>query len=47
MSDTDLIAEYALPSPNTVNSDMYVDMIKEKAGPAIKALFPAGDAIFQ
>ena len=42
---SDLIAEYAPPLPKTVNSDMYVDMIKEKA--AIKAIYPGGDEVFQ
>lgn len=43
---SDLSAGYN-PRPKTVNSEMYADMIREKAGPAILALYPEGDAIFQ
>ena len=33
--------------PKTVNAKMYSEMIKVQVGPAVKAVYPAGDAIFQ
>ena len=42
----DLYNEYE-PKPKTINSIMYADMIKEKAGPAVLEVYPDGSGVFQ
>lgn len=43
---SELAKEYE-PQPKTVDSKMYADLIRHKAGPAIDAFYPNGDCIFQ
>ena len=40
---SDLNKEYELPHPKSVNIKICSDRVKEKAGPAIKAVYPLGD----
>ena len=35
-----------LVKPKTVNAKMYAEMIKVSVGPAVRAVYPAGDEIF-
>ena len=35
------------PKPRSINSVMYADMIREKAGPAVRQVYPDGSAVFQ
>ena len=42
----DLMNEYD-PKPRSINSVMYDDMIREKAGPAVRQVYPDGSAVFK
>ena len=42
----EFLAEYD-PVPKSMNGDRYADLIREKAGPAVLQLYPAGNAIWQ
>ena len=42
----DLMNEYD-PKPRSINSVMYADMIREKAGPTVRQVYPDGSAVFK
>ena len=42
----DLYNEYE-PKPKTINSILYADIIKEKAGPAVLEVYPDESGVFQ
>ena len=43
---SELVTGY-IPKPKMVNSEMYSDIIRDKAGPAINDIYPDRDCIFQ
>ena len=43
---SELLSKYD-PKPKTVNAEMYADMIRHLAAPAVREVYPEGDAIFQ